>query len=277
MPALSSLDPYAQVMALRCHAFMLLRLGEMGPAAQLSEESLEIARTTGDERTIVDALSISGGAAAEGGRYDQARAWYGEMIERSLRLGYERGVSVATHNLGLVEFASGDIERARQLHAEALALDRSSGSSYGQMNSVNSLAMVSIQLGEIEEAAALLAEHMDIAERSELEVSTPVFALIAAARGRFQEAAQLLGATAAASERVGVDMYGSAWPAGFFSRSSSQSKKNWSRTNWPGPSPRAGPSSIRQLPAFAGLNRAHRHESGRSGDVHGCRDPLERA
>ena len=174
------------------------------------------------------------------------------MIERSHRLGYERGVSVATHNLGLVEFASGDIERARRLHAEALALDRTSGSSYGQLNSVNSLAMVSIQLGEIEEAAALLAEHMDIAERSELEVSTPVFALIAAARGVFAKPRNCWERPPPPANASVSTCTDQTWPGASFNRSSNRSRKNLKRTNWRGLSPRAERSSTRRSPACAG-------------------------
>jgi predicted ATPase/DNA-binding CsgD family transcriptional regulator len=119
----------------RFHALNLLGYlaiieeGDYARGASLWEESLALARETGDVDRVGNALSNLGYARLLLGDYKRAKA----LCEEALSLAHERGsagmeiVPSALVNLGLSFLGVGDYERAKTPFAEALARSQSSG------------------------------------------------------------------------------------------------------------------------------------------------------
>jgi non-specific serine/threonine protein kinase len=203
MDALPELEPVEQVGTLRGYAVVLMRQGEYLPAGVYAADALRIARESGSDRAVIEALNIVGGIAAETGQFDESIDRFMEVLNLSRETGFQRGISMATHNMGLVEFARGDVARARQLHEDALAMDRESGNPFLIINGLSSIAMTYMQAGEVTTAAQSLQELLDLSTEHDFEIDATSFAMLAAVNGRFEDAAEMLGAARAAAERAG--------------------------------------------------------------------------
>lgn len=208
-PALDSLGPEDQIPAIRGYSVVLMRLAEFAAAGEVAEVALQKARDLGDDQLIIDCVNVVGGIAAESGRFDECIECFMEVLERSRRIGYERGISTATHNMGLVEFARGDVGRGRQLQEDALAMDRLAGNHFQVINGLSSLAMTQLQAGDLPAAAASLSEILDLSAEHDFEVEGTSFGMLAAFTGQFEDAAILVGSAYAAAERAGGQLLSS--------------------------------------------------------------------
>ena len=206
---LPDLAPDQQVQAMRGYAAALMRVGDMVPATELARRALAIARETGPERLIVDALMVSAGVAAETGQFQESITYFQELLELARKINFERGMAVATHNMGLLEFAYGDLDRARELHVEALAMDRSTGNPSALINGLSSMAMIELQRGEVEESAARYEELLQLCVEHGFDIDPAAVSMIATATGQFVAAAKLLGSAEKAAEQAGTRLYSS--------------------------------------------------------------------
>ncbi|HRA49182.1 MAG TPA: LuxR C-terminal-related transcriptional regulator, partial [Thermomicrobiales bacterium] len=203
------LVPSDQVAALRGYAIELMRVGDLLPAQMYAADALAIARSIATDRVVIDALIVASGIAAESGRHAESLELMQELLERSRAAGYQRGIAIATHNMGLVVFASGDLDRARVLHAESVQLDRASGNSSSLVQSLSSMGMIQLQQGDVSGAAEHLREALDLCEQFDFEYNPAAVALTAVVTGDFFDAAVLLAAAERNAEQAGASIYSS--------------------------------------------------------------------
>ncbi len=122
----------AQTASLRGRAFAGLgaltsRLRDFGRAADCYEQSLALARATGDVRGIASALDCLGYLANDEGDRPRAESLLAESLALYRDLGDECGTAKVLDTLGLVAMLHGDRARAGALLEDSLAHSRSAG------------------------------------------------------------------------------------------------------------------------------------------------------
>jgi predicted ATPase/DNA-binding CsgD family transcriptional regulator len=155
----------------------------------LIEESLAIYRALGDRWWTVEALSFLGGLAVMRGDYPRARALHEESLAVARETANLNNVTTALRNLGHLALRRGDDDQAAAYYTESLRLCTGT------------------------EASAVVDSH----ERPEVGTTVPSalllpgvitecldgLARVACARGAYEQAARLFGATEASLENLG--------------------------------------------------------------------------
>ncbi|MPZ14871.1 MAG: tetratricopeptide repeat protein [Chloroflexi bacterium] len=90
----------------------------------LAEDSLAIAEELSDDWLIAWALHLFGLAAYISADYPAARAYYAQSLEIRQRIGYQEGVTILLQLLGIAAFREGDFVQARERSRELLAAMR---------------------------------------------------------------------------------------------------------------------------------------------------------
>jgi DNA-binding CsgD family transcriptional regulator len=199
--------------ALSYSGTLALFQNDLDSAGALYGEELFLARQTGDDYRIAEALIDLGLLARHRGAYERATELTEEAAALSIRLTDEvpaatplAGQSLA--NLGGIALAQGDLDLAAVRYEEALARLRSSGYPWGLCDALTGLGGIAYCRGDVPAAAALLSESLDVAwqQKNLLQVESALLGLVgvAEASGRPEQAARLLGAAEAIAEALGA-------------------------------------------------------------------------
>ncbi|HRA19145.1 MAG TPA: hypothetical protein PLZ56_01675 [Anaerolineae bacterium] len=124
-----------------------------------------VARPAQESRIYAQAVYAAGSLALCASDHDQARQWFDEALQLSLRLGDERLQSRCLASLGAVAYQEGDLARARGLLAEGAATFRESGDQTTLAGVLHNAALVEIDAGDFGRAEELLREYMQLGRR----------------------------------------------------------------------------------------------------------------
>jgi predicted ATPase len=206
-------DKGAEPTALRAatltrYAAFTLMAGDYDTGRPALEESLKIARATGDRKAEARALAGLGVVAMFQSRFEDAIMINAQSLELYEALGQRRGVGMAMHNIGFAEAALGIREYGRASFERALAILREVGDRTAEALCLSSLATSLVRLGRLHDArvrlAAAFAKLQDLDAPREAIEALEALAEWLLASGRPAEAARILGATDAARAAVGA-------------------------------------------------------------------------
>ncbi|GAC1637258.1 MAG: hypothetical protein NVS4B9_30390 [Ktedonobacteraceae bacterium] len=142
--------------ALFCLAKVLI-VSQCGKAEVhlLLEECLALARETGDETRMADALHVAARAALNQGAITNARSFIEESLAFSRAKEYQAGIAGSLAVFGQITAAQGDYAEARALYEESLTLTREIGFRRIIPSTLEGLAAVCATQGESVRATRL--------------------------------------------------------------------------------------------------------------------------
>jgi non-specific serine/threonine protein kinase len=182
--------------------------GDAERAADALEQGLALYQGLGDRLGTGNALNLLGIMAEDRGAYDaaaplfaEARACFEEVGDRSL-------VSHAEYHLGLLALGKGDLDRAMEHLAEAERLARAEGDDFNLAAALCYRGLVHCAREALAPAADALDEALVLdraaGNREGVAVDLASLAVLAAAAGRPEAAARLLGAAGGLRDRLGL-------------------------------------------------------------------------
>jgi non-specific serine/threonine protein kinase len=185
-----------------------LYTGDNAGATAALNEGVELARSTGDRRSLARALYNGAWAAIEERDFDRAR----EMFEEAARLfraeRMKPGLALSLMRLGYSEALAGDFkEAASRLNESVVLFDELGGTTWTPV-AHRYLGLLALLRGKIDEAGSLLRKSLmegrEQAPQYDLPHWIEELAAVAAAKGDAVRAATLWGATDALFERFGL-------------------------------------------------------------------------
>jgi predicted ATPase/DNA-binding SARP family transcriptional activator len=184
------------------------RLGDIQEAQRQWAGALELFRELGDEEGVARCIAELGAVATTTGELDRALELYEEAAALFERLGNRSRLATALANLAAVQSRKDDAEQSAAYGARAIEIQRELGELDGLAVSLVNLARVQIVLGDQAAARRSLHECLSITGRIGYQMLT-AYALGAAAElarveGEPEQAARLVGASAAAFAAIGM-------------------------------------------------------------------------
>jgi predicted ATPase/DNA-binding CsgD family transcriptional regulator len=208
--------PAAALTAARARAAVLAGYfaylqGDRASAVPLTDEATALARTVDDPFAIVTALLVQGVLAAVVSDFDRSEAYLREAYDRSRAAGVAVGERIALMNLGELARMRGEDQKAAVLLEEASALSEAAGDSYPRGYTMMSLGHLRLHQGDLAAAGRCFGRALtgwnDLDDVHTVPHGFEGLAWTAAAAGRAERAACLLGAASALRERVGGALY----------------------------------------------------------------------
>ena len=206
----------------RRRAFLLLvsgmlsaRQGDYDRAVALYEESLSLYEDLGHRKGTHGPLRELGVVAYLRGDHDRAVLLNQQALATAREFGSTFGSGLAICNLADALRARGDLESARTLLEESLASLRHQEQGVlianALVNTLTRLGSIECASGEVTRAAESYTESLELVWRSvgkafETVACLEGLARVAAAQGRLERAARLLGASAALREEMGTPL-----------------------------------------------------------------------
>jgi non-specific serine/threonine protein kinase len=189
--------------------WMAYRQLDFADAEQNATAGLTLAQAACDHRIAAELLDLLGKVALETGRIRDARAHFEEMLALTRTHSLDHYESAAINSLGIVAFTSGNIAEARRRHDASVAIDRRIGHRLSLANHLFALAMTTFCQGELERTQELLQEQMRAIVDLDLgiEFGCQIVAMFAAGGGQPGRAARLFGASEAAADQLGADLF----------------------------------------------------------------------
>ncbi|MBL0143515.1 MAG: tetratricopeptide repeat protein [Betaproteobacteria bacterium] len=138
-------------------------MGRYAQAQGYLQESLAIARETGDPGRVEAALQSLGLAALGQGDVKAARGHFEEALALARQLGNKRNLAAALIALAQLDRVEGRLDSAEQLYGQAVSLARELGDRETIAIGLLNLAMVAVGRGQPDRAGAMLVEAIDIA------------------------------------------------------------------------------------------------------------------
>jgi predicted ATPase/transcriptional regulator with XRE-family HTH domain len=151
----------ARLQALISASMLVRAQGDQVRAAELADESLEIARA-GDERSLSTALYTRGNIAQAQGDHDLAAAMLEEALALAKKVGPPSRVASILNVLSDVADARGDVARAVALMDEAIALKREVGDTSGLAICLSNMGAIMLDHGEPVRAIPFLEEALEL-------------------------------------------------------------------------------------------------------------------
>jgi tetratricopeptide (TPR) repeat protein len=193
--------------ALRELGWMAWHAGDAERGEALREEALSLFRALGDTGQVAETLWALGIAAQSRGDYVRARALHQECLGLRRARGEERGSSQVLAALAQIELHQRNLVAARELLMEVLKTVRRQADRWGQAMTLALLGHVELRAGGLERAQDCLlgaaALHAELGNPLYVPWCLEGLAGVAAARGRFADAARLCGLCEAMRERGG--------------------------------------------------------------------------
>jgi tetratricopeptide (TPR) repeat protein len=188
--------------------------GDYDRAVALCEESLALYVRMGHRKGTSGPLRELGVVAYHRGDYDRAARLSEQALEVTREFGSTFGAGLATCSLADALRAKGDLEEARTLLVESLTLLRRKPYPLRVANALaNTLARlgsIECELGRDARAFELYGESLQLGRRFGFvhHVVGPLegMARVAVVRGRTEQAARLLGTSAALRDEMGVPL-----------------------------------------------------------------------
>jgi len=203
-------DDFQRGRALFEAGYLAFWKGDYDRSSILHNQAIELGRQTKDP--TVTALALVGLARiALKKDIEVARQLCREALALTKGTADQAGRSSAMHVLGVAAQMTGDFLEARELMSQRIALARKQGNLATVSSECGNLCMVERQLGNLDEAEALGREALEIDYQRGDELAIPWkingLAAVAADRGTFERAANLIGAADVTTEATG-----GAWP-----------------------------------------------------------------
>jgi tetratricopeptide (TPR) repeat protein len=146
--------------------------------------------------------------ANQEGDHGRARRLAGEALNTYRALGDRQATATTLLALANAVRGEGDLPQARMLYGEALDSFRAVDHLPGIATALTHLATMTLDDGDTAQAVPLLAESLHILHRTGDRPATPAAlvatARAAAARGRWEQVARLVGAARALRDALGV-------------------------------------------------------------------------
>lgn len=206
-PRLAARDA-ARCMALFGAGQLSFLAGRHPEAQRHLEECLAIARETGNDAIVARVLQPLGMTCLALRDEAAAARHLDEALQRALAQGDERECASALNARAMLHRLQGRHELAEPLCAQAVAICRRLGDQENIGVGLLSLAMVSLSLGRHEAAQDMLREAAGIAQQTGSQPlllgALEVAAGLAAARGRWADAAACYGAAQAQRREAGL-------------------------------------------------------------------------
>jgi tetratricopeptide (TPR) repeat protein len=182
--------------------------GDYARARQYLEESLNVARTIGDERAAAAVLVPLGLACSGELDFAAANQHLGAAVELARQSNDKREISATLTALAMLHRAQGRLDVAEPACEEALALARECGDHELVGRYLLNLAMVSISQTQLDRARALLLEAVTIAEqigsKTVAQSAFDVCAGLCSVIGSWTQAARLFAIAEAHRVTLGV-------------------------------------------------------------------------
>ena len=198
--------PAARAMALIKLAMLegSLGLADKDRMAEYAAEAVTIRRGLGDDRSLGRALMLLAGTTDD--RAERARA-IDEATTLFQRVGDLAGLAMTRGSAGASALATGDFDQAQRDFGAALDLFRRDGCHFWISETLVVLGWIEANRGDRAAAAGCFAESLrlrgDTGSREHVASALAGAGCLAAAKGRPDQAARLLGAAAALGEALG--------------------------------------------------------------------------
>ena len=166
------------------------------PAARaLFEESLAIARQSGDRKRMAALLNNLGVMAFEQGDYSAARAYHEQSLALARELADRTSIANSLGNLGATALDQSDYEAARARYVECLAITRELGDRYHIAITLRSLGNIARLQGDPATAGMLLEEALaivrELGDRGGIAGTLALLGEVAYDRGKYPDAQRL--------------------------------------------------------------------------------------
>jgi predicted ATPase/DNA-binding SARP family transcriptional activator len=195
--------------ALTASAAVCLLQGDYAAATSFAEQALAAARAGDDPRYVANGLSNLGAIVLAGGDHARAGGLLEEAVALAREVGDTRIAALAINNLGDLALTVGDYERAGPLFEESLELLRARGDTSNVARALFNLGAVALRRDRLDEAFERLRESLPLAsaagDMEDLAWCLEGVAAAAAAVGKGEEAAVLLGAAGALLQAIGAE------------------------------------------------------------------------
>jgi non-specific serine/threonine protein kinase len=198
---------HAKVLA--AGAMFSYRRGDLEAMKHYAEESLQAARTNGDEALSTWPLILLGLRAAAREEYAEADRLYGQAYAIAQRSGNRSLAGIVLNNLGNMCAMRGDFVGAAELFEQALAISRELRASDEMATYSYNVGFALHQIGRTGDATRYASQSLVLAYEIGAHLSTAytltLLSSVAIRRGRAHIGAQLLGAAEALWSQMGEE------------------------------------------------------------------------
>jgi predicted ATPase/DNA-binding XRE family transcriptional regulator len=182
--------------------------GQAAQAEALFSDALATFRVLGEQSPAADVAVNLAILANQEGDHGRGRRLAGEALNTYRALGDRQAAATTLLALANAVRGEGDLPQARMLYGEALDSFRAVDHLPGIATALTHLATMTLDDGDTAQAVPLLAESLHILHRTGDRPATPAAlvatARAAAARGRWEQVALLVGAARALRDALGV-------------------------------------------------------------------------
>ena len=204
-------DPIARRRGLDAAAGLAYWRGDMDAAKPLYEESLILARASGNRAALAEALyNQSFTYMVTLDDVPRARMMANEALKLFREIGDPVGIAKAFWEVGNAEYFLGNHESAREELTKAVATWRGVGDKFGLGWALHTLGLSQIHLGDVAAARRSWVEMLEIfaeaGDMSGIGTALSNFRSLAVERGDAERAVRLAGASNALVLRTGVDL-----------------------------------------------------------------------
>ncbi len=172
---------------------------KFSPAREFLEQSLAIRRRIGDNTALPATLSNLGDIATFEVNYDLAETCHAEALAIRREIGSKRGLALSCHNLGIVAYLRGDFAAAERWFAEGMTFSLEIDDAYSRASLLLGQGRLAVRRGELTSGIELLTQSLHIlrqmGSRRLMAEVVDALAAAAAAAGRHEQAARLIGST----------------------------------------------------------------------------------
>jgi non-specific serine/threonine protein kinase len=205
-------DTSARAKALNACATMAMEAGAGAEVGPLAEESARLYEQLGDEVGMARSHTIQAWAHESAGELDEARRLHEKAVALARHTGDAWRLQVALNNLGNWFLGQDDFAEAAKMLEEAVELTPMIGFQGAKARVLDNLGYARLGLGYWGGAYSRFRESMTIfSETGSTASTTDAFiglAAVAAAQGRPQRSARLIGAADAVLEAIGRRLAG---------------------------------------------------------------------
>jgi len=199
----------ARAKVLHRAGMLAFRAGDAAAARPLLEESLTIARQSGDKQQVASTLLGLGRVVAlRLGDYGAGHRLFEESLTLARELGDRQEEGRAIHCLAALARLEGDRDQATALYERSLSLRRELGDKQGVAVEQLNLGFMTYHRGDMETAGGLFAESLRSShERADMPVMPPCLAGLAGVAlkaGDSARAARMLGAAYGILQNAGL-------------------------------------------------------------------------
>ncbi len=155
-------DTWSMVSALRTLGVLAQNLAEYRVAESLLLESVALAQQLGDDELVGNSYLSLGNVALDESRHDDAERYYRDSLALAKRQSDTLGVAHALDNLGVAAWHKGDLDEAERLTDEVESLYLELGMHSGLANVWHRRCLIALARGDLEEAERLGLEALEV-------------------------------------------------------------------------------------------------------------------